>query len=579
MPTELTENQINSLARRIYRDSGLEAMREQHDGRENAMLESLEGHLQRLREARRLRLLGQNESARAAYESQRQGFFDFCESWRVNIQGFFNQARALCSFVSLAEMREIVMALARQFDNLTLERAVLRMDTAPITLTLRIDDREHAVELGPFRIQLRLNRMLREGAEAVGVVAIEPNPSDRGYHHPHLRESSSALCMGDFSAAIGNTLRSGHLDAAADLIEGILKTYNPQSPYENLERWLDIEYCVSCGEAGHASTMFKVNGESACPGCVVFPDYATRGQEVRYLIRHEHAVQDLDGLWVPRSQAVEVFLARELANGQRSAMIHHGNYRRELEAGRVSQQSESRVVSHRSRRNIGLLDPLEPPRRLVPPDEATREQYRLASRGEADPPRPQYQDPLPISELRTLDQMDEDHRQRQSEREGRFHTFDMEQLREFAAINLIHLDGLVGRARIIQRLLDYDHPAVLLTRREAEAQREASPGPEAPLSLLEMQQALDDAGVEYPTMAEYLSSVSGGQRIRDMTMLSRRRFAAGYYQTIQERYQNLLREIAEEVGEQEEAPQAQGQEAGPGETPPWATGQDPSQPF
>jgi len=113
--------------------------------------------------------------------------------------------------------------------------------TEPITL--------EDVYLGPFRIQLELNKDIRlSSVEALSelyqggayhVIALEPNlaATDASVNHPHV--SNERLCEGDGYAPIRAALEQGRLCDFFTLVRSILNTYSPDSPYVRLDDGFD----------------------------------------------------------------------------------------------------------------------------------------------------------------------------------------------------------------------------------------------------------------------------------------------------------------------------------------------------
>jgi hypothetical protein len=115
----------------------------------------------------------------------------------------------------------------------------LSITTEPITLD--------AIYLGPFKIQLELNKLDQlYYSSPYFVLALEPNPAatDDSVTHPHV--SSEKLCEGDGSAAIRAALGEGRVCDFFTLVRSILNTYSPDSPYVALHDW-DGTTCYDCG--------------------------------------------------------------------------------------------------------------------------------------------------------------------------------------------------------------------------------------------------------------------------------------------------------------------------------------------
>ena len=67
-----------------------------------------------------------------------------------------------------------------------------------------------------------------------------------GFTHPHVCEET--LCEGDGSIAITNAIGTASLVEFVLLVDGILGTYNPGSPYRKLNEWRKVGTCEICGK-------------------------------------------------------------------------------------------------------------------------------------------------------------------------------------------------------------------------------------------------------------------------------------------------------------------------------------------
>ena len=136
---------------------------------------------------------------------------------------------------------EELTQVQQEFGDLEFNKAedTISVVTEPITL--------EDVYLGPFRIQLELNKLseLYQGG-AYHVIALEPNlaATDASVTHPHV--SNDRLCEGDGYAAIRAALEQGRLCDFFTLVRSILNTYSPDSPYVRLDEW-DSTPCYECG--------------------------------------------------------------------------------------------------------------------------------------------------------------------------------------------------------------------------------------------------------------------------------------------------------------------------------------------
>lgn len=126
--------------------------------------------------------------------------------------------------------------------------------TEPITL--------EEIELGPFALQLHLDRLAREpGSGCFECVALQPNPAanNASVTHPHV--SDGMLCAGEATGPIRLALSQGRVCDAFMLVSGVLHTYNASSPYVSLEEW-EGATCPECSD-----TVRRRDEMCFCDGC------------------------------------------------------------------------------------------------------------------------------------------------------------------------------------------------------------------------------------------------------------------------------------------------------------------------
>ena len=151
----------------------------------------------------------------------------------------------------LAELRQ----LDEEFEELDLRprERVLAVTTDAITL--------RDVYLGPFRIELRIAELRRRhDSSCLVCIAEEPNSasSDDSVTHPHVKDKQ--LCAGEASVPIAQALRQGRISDAFRLVDAVLHTYNPHSPYVALESWEGVS-CDDCGCSASSEDL------CCCEGC------------------------------------------------------------------------------------------------------------------------------------------------------------------------------------------------------------------------------------------------------------------------------------------------------------------------
>ncbi|HBG26117.1 MAG: hypothetical protein A2Y10_16345 [Planctomycetes bacterium GWF2_41_51] len=120
------------------------------------------------------------------------------------------------------------------------EKKIIAVITKPITL--------EDIYLGPFQIELHINKLTKLYNECpYYCVALEPNPAvnNEEVTHPHV--SGERLCEGEGSAPIRAALEQGRLYDFFSVINSILNTYSPDSPYVSLDEWEGGASCYDCG--------------------------------------------------------------------------------------------------------------------------------------------------------------------------------------------------------------------------------------------------------------------------------------------------------------------------------------------
>jgi hypothetical protein len=137
----------------------------------------------------------------------------------------------------LAEVRQ----LEAEFGGVEVQwkESIVRVITEPITL--------REVELGQFAIDFDWSGLgTKKSAFNFEIVALDPNPASGNddVTHPHVMKGS--LCAGDASVPLQRALEQGRFAEAFLIIQSVLTTYNPASPYVKLEQWSGTP-CKDCG--------------------------------------------------------------------------------------------------------------------------------------------------------------------------------------------------------------------------------------------------------------------------------------------------------------------------------------------
>ncbi len=102
------------------------------------------------------------------------------------------------------------------------------------------------VELGPFAIVVEWSRAGDDSPFRYRVTALEPNPSDsdNDIFHPHVQ--GEFLCEGEARESIRLAIETGRILDLFLIVDHVLKTYNPSSPYVAIKSWYGTP-CRDCG--------------------------------------------------------------------------------------------------------------------------------------------------------------------------------------------------------------------------------------------------------------------------------------------------------------------------------------------
>jgi len=130
-----------------------------------------------------------------------------------------------------------IAVLQDEFEDVTIDLRQRRLTVT--TERIVLED----LDLGPFEIQLELNRLTENSPYTV--TAVDPDQSAAGHPHPHV--SGQSLCEGDGKQAIATALAHGLISEFFVLVRQILRTYNPGSAYRTLDEWHGID-CAACDD-------------------------------------------------------------------------------------------------------------------------------------------------------------------------------------------------------------------------------------------------------------------------------------------------------------------------------------------
>lgn len=181
-------------------------------------------------------------------------------------------------FATASEIYGDLVALNDEFEELNHDSKAFRLSitTDPIVL--------EGVYLGPFEIQLQCARVNGGGEPSYRVIAKDPHPAEsrENVTHPHVMDEN--LCEGDGKHGIRRALSEGRLLDFFTLVVGVLRTYNPESPFVEMALWsgstcsdcgalVDEDYSYSCNKCGdticgECEATCGGCDDSCCSGCI-----------------------------------------------------------------------------------------------------------------------------------------------------------------------------------------------------------------------------------------------------------------------------------------------------------------------
>jgi hypothetical protein len=158
------------------------------------------------------------------------------------------------------EIYEDLVALSEEFEEIHYDQngRWLSVTTEPLEL--------ESIFLGPFEIRLNWRR----GELTYRVIATDPHPpeSRENVTHPHVMDD--LLCEGEGRHAIRQALAQGRLLDFFTLVAGVLRNYNPESPFVELALWSG-QSCSDCGAVVREDDYYTCQkcDSAVCSGCEV----------------------------------------------------------------------------------------------------------------------------------------------------------------------------------------------------------------------------------------------------------------------------------------------------------------------
>lgn len=133
-------------------------------------------------------------------------------------------------------------------DLLALEKEFPQVDYDPNTQRLSVVTEPIVLEslhFGPFRIELCLWHPFRDVLHHLLCIALEPHAAscDDTVTHPHVRDD--VLCTGEATTSLRHSIELGRIADLFMIVNSVLHTYNPHSPYIEIGRW-DGQVCYDC---------------------------------------------------------------------------------------------------------------------------------------------------------------------------------------------------------------------------------------------------------------------------------------------------------------------------------------------
>jgi hypothetical protein len=157
-----------------------------------------------------------------------------------------------------------LVALQQEFECVDFDcrASWLSVTTEPIEL--------QGIYLGPFEVRLDVRRIQAVDSSPYRVIATDPHPAESrdNVTHPHVMDQ--VLCEGDGRQAIRQALAQGRLLDFFTLIAGVMRNYNPESPFVELALWHG-HACSDCGSSISDDDSYSCHrcGESVCGECEI----------------------------------------------------------------------------------------------------------------------------------------------------------------------------------------------------------------------------------------------------------------------------------------------------------------------
>jgi hypothetical protein len=206
-------------------------------------------------------------------------FATYAASALHNLVGRLSKLAARKKPPALKDLILDLEALERDFPIVRYSNSVLSVTTEDIVLEWD----GLSFDFKAFEINLDMHAVAAGAQKPYEIHAIDPQMAPDGHHcHPHL--TGSDLCSGDGTQAARCATADGRLYDFFIVINQILNTYNPDSPYVKLEVWVngydeDDEnhfVCEICNERYHVDDRYVCYNcnVSVCDNCSSYCDNA-----------------------------------------------------------------------------------------------------------------------------------------------------------------------------------------------------------------------------------------------------------------------------------------------------------------
>jgi hypothetical protein len=214
-----------------------------------------------VRQIRRARLRGWHLAARVLSMDLRHSLGGL-QSEVTTLQGRLPGALEAATPPRAHDIYRDLVSLRDDFPSMDHCQNYLSVTTEAITL--------QGLYLGPFEIRLDLRQLGLENAASFRVIATDPHPAEsrENVTHPHVMDE--ILCEGEGRQAIRAALAQGRLLDFFTLVASVLRHYNPESPFVELELWYG-QSCSDCGGLVGEDDLYSCRrcGESVCGECEV----------------------------------------------------------------------------------------------------------------------------------------------------------------------------------------------------------------------------------------------------------------------------------------------------------------------